>query len=106
MPALRPSTARLLIACPDARGIVATVTGFLAEHGGNLLDSDQHTDIEHGEFFMRTEFELAECDLDRSSFADAWAPIVERYGMEWRIDWSDHVKRVAVLVGKQAHCLQ
>jgi formyltetrahydrofolate deformylase len=100
------STARLLIACEDARGIVARVTGFIAEHGGNLLDADQHTDVEHGEFFMRAEFDLASCDLDKASFAGVWSPIAEDYGMDWRVYWSDQVKRMAVLVGRQAHCLQ
>jgi formyltetrahydrofolate deformylase len=70
------STARLLIACPDARGIVAAVARFIAEHGGNLLDSDQHTDREHGEFFMRAEFDLADCDLDAENFA--------AHGRRWR----------------------
>lgn len=51
MPVNPVSTARLLIACPDARGIVAAVARFISDHGGNLLDSDQHTDREHGEFF-------------------------------------------------------
>ena len=45
------TTARLLIACPDTRGIVAEVASFVRTHGGNLLDSDQHTDAEHGEWF-------------------------------------------------------
>jgi len=99
------STARLLIACPDARGIVASVAGFIAQHGGNLLESDQHTDAEHGEFFMRVEFELDGCDLDRSSFEDVWTPLAEQARMDWRIYWSEDVKRVAIMVGRQAHCL-
>ncbi|MCP4590458.1 MAG: ACT domain-containing protein, partial [bacterium] len=47
------NTARLLISCPDGRGIVAAVAGFIARYDGNLLESDQHTDPQHGEFFMR-----------------------------------------------------
>jgi len=26
--------------------------------------------------------------------------------MDWQVYWSDTVKRVAILVGKQSHCLQ
>ena len=37
-------TATLLISCADAPGIVAGVAGLVAEHGGNILHSDQHTD--------------------------------------------------------------
>ena len=99
------STARLLIACPDARGIVAAVARFISDHGGNLLDSDQHTDREHGEFFMRVEFDLAGCDLDAENFAAAWSPLAERHAMTWRIRFNGRPMRVAVLVGTLPHCL-
>jgi formyltetrahydrofolate deformylase len=99
------STARLLIACPDARGIVAAVARFIAEHGGNLLDSDQHTDREHGEFFMRAEFDLANCDLDAGNFSSAWSPLAERHSMTWRIRFNGAPVRVAILVGTLPHCL-
>jgi formyltetrahydrofolate deformylase len=99
-------TARLLIACPDAPGIVAAVAGFIAGHGANLLESEHHTDTEHDEFFMRAEFALEGCTLDEAGFAEAWAPIAARFGMSWRAAWSDHVTRTAILVGRQAHCLQ
>ncbi len=56
-------TARLLIACPDARGIVAAVAGFVAEHGGNLLESDQHTLIDHGSQSGIGVFQCASEDL-------------------------------------------
>ena len=105
MPMNPITTARLLIACPDARGIVAAVAGFIAEHGGNLLDSDQHTDREHGEFFMRAEFDLTACDLDAENFAGAWSPLAERHSMTWRIRFNARPTRVAILVGTLPHCL-
>ncbi|MFU8821691.1 MAG: formyltetrahydrofolate deformylase [Gammaproteobacteria bacterium] len=98
-------TARLLIACPDARGIVAAVARFISDHGGNLLDSDQHTDRDHGEFFMRAEFDLADCDLDAESFAAAWSPLAERHSMTWRVRFNARPTRVAILVGTLPHCL-
>ena len=101
-----PSTARLLIACPDARGIVAAVARFISDHGGNLLDADQHTDREHGEFCMRVEFDLADCDLDEQSFAAAWSPLAERHRMSWRIRFNGRPMRVAILAGTLPHCLQ
>lgn len=101
-----PCSASLLIACPDGRGIVAAVSGFIAEHGGNLLASDQHTDLEHSEFFMRIKFELHDCDLNRSSFNKAWQPLADRFNMNWQVHWSEDIKRMAIMVGKQAHCLQ
>jgi formyltetrahydrofolate deformylase len=106
MPADSLATARLLIACPDARGIVAAVARFISEHGGNLLDADQHTDREHGEFFMRVEFDLAGCDLDASNFTAAWAPLAARHHMSWRVRFTGRPMRVAILAGLLPHCLQ
>lgn len=103
--ALSVPTARLLIACPDARGIVAAVARFISEHGGNLLDADQHTDREHGEFFMRVEFDLERCDLDANNFATAWTPLAERHAMSWRIRFDGRPVRTAILVGSLPHCL-
>jgi formyltetrahydrofolate deformylase len=81
------------------------VAGFIAEHDGNILEADQHTDPEHGEFFMRVEIELTEFGLTRADFRDAYKPIAERFDMRWRVFWGDQVKRMAVLVGKESHCL-
>jgi len=100
-----PTTLRLLIACPDACGLVAAVTGFIADRGGNLLESEQHTDREHSEFFMRVEFEESEACRDRSAFTSAWAPLAREHLMDWSVNWSSDRKRMVILVGKQAHCL-
>lgn len=98
-------TVRLLISCPDAGGIIAAVAGFVAEQGGNILDADQHTDPQRGEFFMRVEIEPGSLRLDRDTFANAWEPLALRYNMRWRIHWGDQTKRMAILVSKASHCL-
>ena len=36
-------TSRLLLACPDRPGLIAAVSGFLAEAGLNITDADQHS---------------------------------------------------------------
>ena len=49
---------RLLIDCPDHRGLIAAVSGFIALHNGNILSADQHvSDPPSGTFFMRMEIE-------------------------------------------------
>ncbi len=98
-------TMRLLINCRDARGIVAAVTGFLAEHDGNVLDLDQHTDTDEGEFFMRVEVAMDAFGLDPQTFDAAWAPLAARFAMRWWVYWGDHVKRMAILVSREGHCL-
>lgn len=102
---MTPETARLLIFCPDRRGIIAAVTGFIAEHQGNILELDQHTDPQHGEFFMRIEVELDGFRLNRESFTDAWTPLAERFDMRWHVHWGNHIKRMAILASRAGHCL-
>lgn len=96
---------RLLIACPDGRGIIAAVAGFIAEHRGNVLDVDQHTDPEHGSFFMRVEIELSGFDLSRDTFDAAWSPLADAMKMRWRMNWGMRKKRMGIMVSRESHCL-
>jgi formyltetrahydrofolate deformylase len=98
-------TARLLVSCPDKRGIVADVAGFIFQHNGNIIEADQHTDRDHGEFFLRMEIDPAGFDLSKATFPDAWQPLADKFNMQWRIHWGDQIKRMAILVSKQSHCL-
>jgi len=98
-------TARLLISCPDKKGIIASVAGFMAQHGGNILEADQHTDPQHAEFFMRVEIELDGFTLGRDTFAAAWGNVADPFDMRWRIHWGNQTKRMAILVSKESHCL-
>jgi formyltetrahydrofolate deformylase len=99
-------TARLLISCADRPGIVAAVAGFLAERSANIVALDQHsTGGPDGEFFMRLEFDPQAGDLDEEAFARSFAPVAERFGMDWRIAYSGRRKRVAVMVSRYDHCL-
>ena len=47
----------LTLSCLDQRGIVLRVSGFLAKHGCNIIDSDQFGDPESKLFFMRVHFQ-------------------------------------------------
>jgi formyltetrahydrofolate deformylase len=57
MPTPNLKTAILLIDCPDRKGIVVTIVNFLVNrYDVNILNADQHQDVELGLFFMRVEF--------------------------------------------------
>ena len=99
-------TVRLLISCPDAKGIIAAVANFVALHNGNILDADQHTDADCGEFFMRIEIDPAGFGLSAQTFSAAWQPLADRFSMLWRVHWGDRRKRTMILVSRQDHCLQ
>lgn len=49
----------LMISCPDQRGIVAGVAGFLNDHGCNITDSQQFESKSTHRFFMRIDHRLA-----------------------------------------------
>ena len=48
----------LILSCPDQRGIVATVTALLFEHGANIEESQQFYDERTDRFFMRIRFSV------------------------------------------------
>ena len=103
--------ATLLVTCPDRPGLVATVTGFLYNHGVNILQLDQHVAEGAGQddnatFFMRVAFEAPPVEGLRSALEAAFDTVVaQRFGMTWRCAWAADVARVAVLVSKHDHAL-
>jgi len=96
----------LLVSCADRPGIVAAVASFVASHGGNVIDLQQHTDHTDAAFFQRVEFELELFDLPRSEIAAAFEPVAEQYAMRWSLRFSDERSRAAVLASREPHCLQ
>jgi formyltetrahydrofolate deformylase len=98
-------TAILLLSCPDQRGLVAAVSDFVYRHAGNIVHAEQHIDRENSIFFQRIEFELEEFTLGRDEIEPAFSPIVDRFGMQCQLRFSDEAHRLAILVSKQPHCL-
>ena len=43
----------LTVSCQSTRGIVAALSGYLAEKGCNLVDASQFDALDTGRFFMR-----------------------------------------------------
>jgi formyltetrahydrofolate deformylase len=97
---------RLLIDCPDHRGLIAAVSSFIALHNGNILSAAEHVgEPPDGTFFMRLEIEGKGFGLGQDEFDAAFAPLARQHGMRWRVSYTDRRKRVAILVSKQGHCL-
>ena len=97
----------LTFSCVDAVGIVAAVTGLLAERDGFILDSQQYADLDSGRFFMRVEFRGAGPRFPEgfAGVQDAFAPIVERFGMDARISDGAVKPRFVIAVSQGSHCL-
>ncbi len=98
-------TYRLVIACPDRVGIVARVSGFLADHGGWITESNHHADPVSGWFFMRNEIMADSLPFDNGGFYREFTPIAEEFAMEWHIADSARPKRLVLMASKESHCL-
>lgn len=101
------NTARLLINCPDAPGIVSAVSGFLYQQGANITDLDQHATAPiGGSYFMRLEFQTEQMTLSPEALSTAFqAQVAERYQMSWHISYAAQRKRMAILVSKHDHAM-
>ena len=99
------NTATLLITCPDAKGIVASIADFLYQHNANILHADQHQDAENNLFLMRVEWDLASFNLTEETFGAAFSPIATKFSMQWQLNSSQHKVRVAIMVSQYDHCL-
>lgn len=95
----------LLIHCKDRRGIVARVSGFIHDFGGNILDSEHHTDEETNDFLMRMEFSTDGLQIPPDEIGAAFGPVAKSFEMRYEVHRSSRRTRVAMLVAKQDHCL-
>ena len=102
---MKKKSAVLLLSCPDRKGVVASISGFVFQHGGNILHADEHSDVDSGIFLMRVEFDPAEFDVPLNDFAKHFSPIAIDFDMRWRLAQSDYRPRMAILVSKYDHCL-
>jgi formyltetrahydrofolate deformylase len=95
----------LTVTCPDRVGIVAAVTGFIADHGGWVVEAAQHGDLVTGRFFQRIEVLADSLDVGPEEFGRQFGSLAERLSMDWHLTDTDVPKRVVVLVSRQDHCL-
>jgi len=95
----------LTITCPDRIGIVAAVTGFIANHGGSVLEATQHGDLSSGLFFLRIEVTAESLPFGPAEFREAFGQMAAAFAMEWHLTDTDVRKRVMLLVSREDHCL-
>ena len=100
------TTAKLLLHCPDKPGILAEVTDFITVNKGNIIYLDQYVDHVENIFFMRIEWELQEFLVPQEKIEDYFETLyAQKYGMSFRLYFSDVKPRMAIFVSKMSHCL-
>ena len=95
----------LVISCPDKVGIVAAVSQFVADRGGSLLESNHHTDVAQGWFFMRNVISASSLEVSAAQFREAFAPLAAELDMQWSLRDNSEAQRLVILASHASHCL-
>ncbi|HZX26664.1 MAG TPA: formyltetrahydrofolate deformylase [Telluria sp.] len=95
----------LTLSCKDRRGIVHRVSGFLAEHGCNIIDSAQFGDAESQLFFMRTHFALEDGAVTDAALRRDFDAFCAEMAMDGQLHDAHRKPRVMIMVSKIGHCL-
>lgn len=99
-------SAIVLINCPDQKGLVYSVTEFIAKNNGNIISLDEHVDPEEKVFFMRVEWDLATFKIPRAQIQSTFqSQLADRFKMDWSLYFSDERPRAAIFVSTLSHCL-
>ncbi len=95
----------LNLSCIDQRGIVQRVSGFLAEHGCNIIESAQFGDAQSQLFFMRVYFAAEDAAINDDVLRADFSAMAETMQMTWQLHDAHKKPRVMLMVSKIGHCL-
>ena len=95
----------LTLSCLDQRGIVHRVSGFLAEHGCNIIDSAQFGDAQSALFFMRVHFAAEDPTVDEPILRTKFGFLGDALQMHWQLHDAAIKPRMLLMVSKIGHCL-
>jgi len=94
----------LTVQCPSRRGIVAAISGYLAENGCSITDSAQFDDEALGRFFARMSFK-SELDATFDLLRAGFAAVASRFDMDWAMHDGERRMKVLLMVSNHGHCL-
>lgn len=96
----------LTLSCKDSKGLIAKITSFIFENGGNIITLDQYTDIKSQVFFMRVEWE-AEKTLNKEDSIKEISNFFLKNKIDAQFDLylSTEDIKMAIFVSKFDHCL-
>src|SRR5258706_11920678 len=95
----------LKLSCPDRVGLLARISGFVAQHGGNLVEVHQFTDASSGWFFARLAIDTHTIRTDLMELRAAFRPLAEELAAEWSLRAAESRMRVVLMVSNLGHCL-
>jgi formyltetrahydrofolate deformylase len=95
----------LTLSCIDRRGIVHRVSGFLSDHGCNILDSAQFGDAQSALFFMRVHFSKEDPTVADDVLREQFGVLAAGMAMNWQLNDAGKKPRLMLMVSKIGHCL-
>ena len=97
----------ITFSCPDRTGIVARISGFLADLGGWITEAAYHSDSDTGWFFTRQVVTASSLGLDVDELRQRFEAVAAELSDQasWRVTDTGETKRVVLLVTKEGHCL-
>jgi formyltetrahydrofolate deformylase len=95
----------LTLSCLDQRGIVHRVSGFLADHGCNIIDSAQFGDAQSALFFMRVHFSCEDATVTDERLRAEFSSLGDTMQMHWQLHDAHKKPRMMLMVSKIGHCL-
>ncbi|MGB5346262.1 MAG: formyltetrahydrofolate deformylase [Woeseia sp.] len=94
----------LTMSCPDRAGIVAAITGFIADNHGSITETSHYVDPVSNRSFMRAHF-VGDSIPDDAELQRKFTPIAGKFAMTWQLHRADKRCKVLVAVSKQGHVL-
>ena len=90
---------------PDGIGLLAGVTGFIAERNLSIVESHDYADPESETFFIRAEIASGAGAFDEAGFKAEFAILANGLNMDWSLMRASHKPRTLIMVSKVDHCL-
>lgn len=96
----------LTVTCPAATGIVAAVTGFLAQNHCYITEMAQFDDEVTQKFFCRIVFRPEpQRSPSVAALQQGFAKVAQQFAMQWHMVDAQQPMRVVLMVSKADHCL-
>ena len=92
----------LTLTCPNKPGIVAAVSTYIFQAGGDIEEAQQFDDKASKRFFMRVSFS---CAVDAATLRAGFVEIAKRFELIWNLRAVKDLKRVLIMASKLDHCL-
>ncbi len=91
--------------CRAGTGVVAAITGYLADRNCYICSLEQFDDESTGKFFLRSVFRLQQNSPAVDEVRQGFDAIAQKFSMDWQIHDPNVAVKTLILVSKYDHCL-